>query len=126
MFMKRTKLRADQILKMCVPGVTVLTVLFLIYVLLRIFLPWLVWLSWFECHPIDQTVAGSIPGQCTCLGYRFYPQLGLIQEGGQSTVPCHINVSFSLSLSLHLSLPISPPTTSSLSESKEKTRIFFH
>ena len=24
--------------------------------------PWPVWLSWLECHPIDQRVAGLIPG----------------------------------------------------------------
>ena len=36
--------------------------------------PWLVWLSWLECCPVNQKVAGAIPGQGTCLGCGFGPQ----------------------------------------------------
>ena len=48
------------------------------------------WLSWLEHHPIDQNVAGSIPGQGTCLGCRFSPQS---QRVGEATDWC-----FSLSV----------------------------
>ena len=36
--------------------------------------PWPVWLSWLEPCPVDQNVAGSIPGQGTHLGCGFDPQ----------------------------------------------------
>ena len=31
--------------------------------------------QWIECRPVNQRVAGSIPSQGTCLGYRPNPQL---------------------------------------------------
>ena len=36
------------------------------------------WLSWLDHCPIDQKVAGLIPGQGTCQGCGFCPQLGRI------------------------------------------------
>ena len=30
--------------------------------------------QWIECWPANQRVAGSIPSQDTCLGYRSGPQ----------------------------------------------------
>ena len=34
--------------------------------------------QWLQHCPVHQKVAGSIPGQGTCLGYRFDPHLGPI------------------------------------------------
>ena len=49
--------------------------------------------------PADQKVCISIPGQSTCLGCGFGPQLGSVQEG--------MNQCFSLSL-MFLPLSFSP------------------
>lgn len=32
---------------------------------------WSVWLSWLECSPAYRRVFGLVPGQATCLGWRF-------------------------------------------------------
>ena len=53
------------------------------------------WFSCWECCPVHQKAAGSIPGQSTYLGFRFDPQ------GMYDRHP--IDVSLSLSLSLFLS-----------------------
>ena len=50
---------------------------------------------WIECQPVNQEVAGSIPGQGTSLDCRPGPQLGVCKRQ-------QINVS------LHLFLPPSP------------------
>ena len=34
------------------------------------------WLSWLECHPVNQMVVGSVPGQDTRLGCGFGPWWG--------------------------------------------------
>ncbi|KAF6095741.1 NADH:ubiquinone oxidoreductase core subunit S7 [Phyllostomus discolor] len=47
---------------------------------LRMSRSWPVWLSDLECHPVNQKVVGSIPGQGTCLGSGFGPQSGHMQE----------------------------------------------
>ena len=39
-----------------------------------------VWLRWLEHCPTNQKVTGSMPCQGTCLGYRFSPRLGYMQE----------------------------------------------
>ena len=36
--------------------------------------------QWAGCHPGNQKVAGSIPGQGTCLGCGFCPWSGCVQE----------------------------------------------
>ena len=58
------------------------------------------WLTWLECRPVSQKVAGSIPGQSTCLGCRFSPQWGLMQ---QATNWCFsfASIFFTLFLSPH-------------------------
>ena len=60
----------------------------------RVNLLWPVW-----HHPVDQTVAGSIPSQGTYPGCRFSPQSGHIRESNQLMFLSHINVFLSLSLS---------------------------
>ena len=52
--------------------------------------------QWIKCQPVKQRVAGSIPSQGTCLGYRPGPQLG-----ARERQPC-----FSPSLSPSLSLTL--------------------
>ena len=52
-------------------------------------LPWPMWLSWLDCHPVNRKFAGSIPGQGTCLGCGFVPQLGSEREAtSQCSSPC--------------------------------------
>ena len=46
----------------------------------RLCLPWLAWLSCLEQRTINQKVLGSIPGQGTCLGFRFVPWSRPVQE----------------------------------------------
>ena len=58
--------------------------------------PWPVWLHWLEDHLIHQNVGGSIPGQGTYLGCRFYPWSGVCMEGNQ---PILLSLSPFLSLS---------------------------
>ena len=45
---------------------------------------------WTECRPENQRVAGSIPSQGTCLGFRPGPQLGACERQP------HIDVSLPL------------------------------
>ena len=54
--------------------------------------------------PAKPNVAGSIPGQGTCLGCGFNPQLEHIQE---ATDPCLSLSSMFLSLSVSLLSPLS-------------------
>ena len=57
--------------------------------------------QWIGCRPVNQTVAGSIPSQGTCLGCRPCPQ-----EGAHERQP-HIGVSLPVfSPSLPISLKI--------------------
>ena len=60
---------------------------------------WLVWLSWLEHRPVNWKVAGLILGQGTCLGCRFGPQLGHVQEATDPFLS-HIDVFLPLSFSL--------------------------
>ena len=53
---------------------------------------------------MNTKVAGSIPGQGTCLGCRFGPRSGRIQE---ATDPCFSLTSVFLSLSLSVPSPLS-------------------
>ena len=63
------------------------------------------WLSWLEHHPAHEKAAGLIIHQGTCLGCKFDPWLGCIQE---ATHWC-----FSLTLKfLSLSLPLPVPLKS--------------
>ena len=64
-------------------------------------------LSWLECHPINQKVAGLIPGQGTYLGCAFSAMSGCMWEAVNRCFS-HIDVSLSLSLSLSPHLPLSP------------------
>ena len=57
--------------------------------------------QWTECWTAKQRVAGSIPSQGTCLGYRPGPQQGGVLEATK-----HCCFSPSLSPSLPLSLKI--------------------
>ena len=54
-----------------------------------------------ECQAANQRVTGSIPSQGACLGCRFSPWLGCIQE---ATYWCFSLISMLLSLPLPLSL----------------------
>ena len=54
--------------------------------------PWLVQLTG-RCHPAKRKVTGSIPGQGTCVGYRFSPLLGYVQE---ATIDVSLSLPFSL------------------------------
>ena len=53
-------------------------------------------------HPAEWKVTGLIPGQGTCPGCGFDPQLGYVQEGNQSMFLSYINISLSFSLSQSL------------------------
>ena len=61
--------------------------------------PWPVWLHWLEDHLIHQNVGGSIPGQGTYLGCRFYPWSGVCMEGNQ---PILLSLPLPFSFSLYL------------------------
>ena len=50
--------------------------------------------QWIELQPVNQRVAGSIPSQSTCLGYRPGPQYGAHERQP------HIDVSLPLFPSL--------------------------
>ena len=50
-------------------------------------------------HPADRGVLGSIPGQGTCLGCGFGPQLGSVRHS-QLMFPSRIHVSLPFSLPL--------------------------
>ena len=60
------------------------------------------WLTWLEHHTVNRKVTGSVPGQGTCLGCRFYPRSRHVLEAT-------INVSVPLSLPAFSSLSPSPP-----------------
>ena len=49
-------------------------------------------------HPAKRMVAGSIPGQGTCLGFRFHPQVRAPLRGNQWMFLSHIDVSLPLFL----------------------------
>ena len=55
-------------------------------------------------HPANWKATGSIPSTCTCLGCRFGPQLGYMQE---ATNQYFFLTSLFLSLSLSLPSPLS-------------------
>ena len=64
-------------------------------------MPWPLWLSWLEHRPVHRKVGDSIPGQGTCLGYRFNPLTVRVHMGGNQWLFLrHIGVSLSLSLPL--------------------------
>ena len=71
------------------------------------------WLSWLEHHPVDQKVAGSIPGQGMYPGCDFDPWSGHVREGSWLMFLSHINVSPSPSPSP------SPPSFLSLKAMKQ-------
>ena len=54
--------------------------------------------QWIECRPVNKRVAGSIPGQGTCLGCRAHPWFGARERKP------HIDVSLLLFLPPFLSL----------------------
>ena len=56
------------------------------------------------CCPASQKVAGSIPGQGTCLVCGFHPQLGRMQEATDQRFSL---TSMCLSLSVSLPSPLS-------------------
>ena len=64
-----------------------------------LFPPWQVWLSWLGIAT-KQKVARLIPGQGTCLGFRFSPQLGHIQEATDQCFSPSLSPSFPFSLKI--------------------------
>ena len=63
------------------------------------------WFSWLEHCPIHQKIVGLIPVQGICLGCRFDPRLGQVQEAtnrcfSHTDMCVCVSLSFSLSLSL--------------------------
>ena len=62
------------------------------------------WFSWLEHCPIHQKIVGLIPVQGICLGCRFDPRLGQVQEAtnrcfSHTDMCVCVSLSFSLSLS---------------------------
>ena len=62
--------------------------------------------GWLQHCPVHQKVVALIPIQCTFLGCRFDPLIGVHIGGSQVMFLSHINASISLSLSP--SFPLSP------------------
>ena len=60
-------------------------------------LTWAAWLNWWECHPVDQKVAGLIPGRVTYPGLGLNPVQARAYE--KATSLCFSQQCFSLSLS---------------------------
>ena len=60
------------------------------------------------CHPVNQNVVDLTPGQGTCLGCRFSPQQGSVQE---ATDQCFSFTSMFLSLSFSLCSSLSRTNT---------------
>ena len=64
--------------------------------------------QWIEHGPVNQSVAGSIPSQCTCLDWGPGPQEGVCERQLTAVSLAHRRFSLSLSLfSLSPSLPFS-------------------
>ena len=77
-------------------------------------------LSWLEHRSVNQKVMGLIPGQDTCLGCGFSPQLGCMQKAADQ---CFSLTSMFLSLSVSLPLPLSLKSVSmSLGEDLKKKK----
>ena len=55
------------------------------------------------CHPANQKVAGLLPSQGTCLGFRFGPQFRVHVRRSKSVFLTSMFLSFSFSLTSLLS-----------------------
>ena len=73
--------------------------------------------QWTECQPVNQRIAGSIPGQDTCLGCGPGPRMGVCKREPFNESLTHLCFSPSLSPSL----PLSPTVKKRKKERKELT-----
>lgn len=69
--------------------------------------------GWLECRPMHRKVSGLMPSRGTCLGFRFGPPSGRMQEAPTSVSPRSMFLSH---FSLFLPPSRSPPRPPSLKE----------